>query len=230
MLIFRILARLLSYPDQDLMDNLDEVRELIGKSDELKRATRKQLLGLVDNLQSEGLNRAEADYVAIFDRGSAHSLYLFEHIHGESRFRGMAMVDLAQTYEAAGFIPAEGELPDYLPMFLEYLSCIEAPDARSLLGDALHITEAIGGRLARQESPYAAIFVALKELARPGRRAPEERPPITSNEKNPEDLEALDAIWAEPEAFGTTPTGADACGTCGPGTARPQVQKNGVET
>jgi nitrate reductase delta subunit len=143
----------------------------------------------------------EAEYVALFDRGRATSLHLFEHVHGDSRDRGPAMIDLAQTYEKAGLYLAEGELPDYLPAVLEFVSTQPPPEARAFLSEMAHIFNAIFAALQKHESPYASVLGALLELA--GEKAQAVKLPQEDD---------LDTSWAEPPVF-------DGCST--KGQARP---------
>jgi nitrate reductase delta subunit len=126
-------------------------------------------------------------------------LNLFEHVHGESRARGGAMVSLLETYRAAGFEPATSELPDHLPMLLEFLATQPAATAREILADAAHILEALHTRLERRESPYAVAFAALSALAgaRPDAEALAEL--LEAPDDDPTDLEALDQVWEEAE-------------------------------
>ena len=108
---------------------------------------------------------AEERYVDLFDRGRALSLHLFEHLHGESRDRGEAMVELKQLYERAGFELSARELPDYLPVVLEYLSCRDLAEAREMLADCGHILTTIGRSLVARRSRYAAVLQALIVIA-----------------------------------------------------------------
>ena len=158
---------------------------------------------LLDALESAPALDAEATYVDLFDRGRSTSLHLFEHVHGDSRDRGPAMVDLAQTYEKAGLYLGPGELPDYLPVVLEFASTQPPREARAFLAEIAHILNAIFNALRERQSPYASVLGALIELA--GERA--------SAVKVAAD-EALDAAWEEPPAFG-------GCSTRGQ--ARPDV-------
>lgn len=160
MKIFRILSALLSYPEQELLDALPEIEAALAETP----AAAADLSLLTDFLKENDLIPLQENYVATFDRNPAHSLHLFEHIHGESRDRGQAMVDLLQEYQRAGFEPCEQELPDHVPLFLEFLSLQTAEQAAALLGDAIHVLAAIGARLSRDESPYATIFVVLRSL------------------------------------------------------------------
>ena len=149
---------------------------------------------------------AEAAYVQLFDRGRATSLHLFEHVHGESRERGPALIDLAQTYARAGLHLAPGELPDYLPVVLEFVSTQPPREARAFLGEMAHLLNALFGALQQRATGYASVIGALLELA--GEKAqPVEIPPE----------EPLDATWSEPPAFG----GCASHGQAKPGEPQP---------
>ena len=83
---------------------------------------RQDIATLIDQMAALGELEAQAKYDSLFERGRSLSLWLFEHVHGESRDRGQAMVDLMAQYDMAGFEINAKELPDYLPMYLEFLS------------------------------------------------------------------------------------------------------------
>ena len=160
MSLYRILSALLTYPEQDLVDAQGEIAEALNAYPQAK-----QILHPLTNFMSEhSLLTLQENYVATLDRNPAHSLHLFEHVHGESRDRGQAMVDLLQEYQSHGFEPMKTELPDHVPLFLEYLSLVDPAHAKALLGDAIHVLAAIGKRLARNESPYACVFAVLCTL------------------------------------------------------------------
>ena len=116
----RVLAALLGYPDTGLRSHLAEMRELMLEDRVLSPSRQLEIVALINTLLGADPLLTEAAYVELFDRGRATSLHLFEHVHGDSRDRGPAMIDLGQTYEKAGLILAEGELPDYLPAVLEF--------------------------------------------------------------------------------------------------------------
>ncbi|CAK7064721.1 nitrate reductase molybdenum cofactor assembly chaperone [Saezia sanguinis] len=158
--IYKILSVLLSYPQQDLLDGIEDIRN------ELKKLSlgNTSLNVLLHHLQRTDLIELQEGYVLTFDRTPSHSLHLFEHLHGEDRSRGQAMVDLLQEYQQGGFEPAGNELPDYLPLFLEFLSMCSLDKARELLGDAIHVVAHIGHKLAQAQSPYAGIFTLLQDL------------------------------------------------------------------
>ncbi|WP_321795467.1 nitrate reductase molybdenum cofactor assembly chaperone [Caballeronia sp. J97] len=160
MSLYPILSALLDYPEPALLDALPEIEAALRHWPR----DRARLAPLIASLKRP-LIESQLTYVATFDRNPSHSLHLFEHIHGESRDRGQAMVDLLGEYRSLGFEIESNELPDYVPLFLEVLGAIEPARAQSLLDDAIHVLDAIGGRLLRDQSPYAAVFAALRELA-----------------------------------------------------------------
>lgn len=158
---FRALAALLSYPEPDLLDARPAIDEALAG----RLESPDELSALRRFIDAHSLVELQENYVATFDRNPAHSLHLFEHVHGESRDRGQAMVDLMSEYGRHGLVPDENELPDYVPLFLEFLGELPADEARTMLGEAIHVLAAIGARLARNESPYAAVFTALVALS-----------------------------------------------------------------
>ncbi|WP_353150938.1 nitrate reductase molybdenum cofactor assembly chaperone [Pollutimonas bauzanensis] len=160
MRLYRILSVLLDYPEQDMLDALPDIARALEPWPEAKQL----LLPLLEFLGACELISAQENYVTTFDRNPAHALHLFEHIHGESRDRGQAMVDLLAEYQRSGFEPGGPELPDHVPLFLEFLSLLDKDAAEPLLGEAIHVLMAIGGRLARNGSPYAAAFNVLPSL------------------------------------------------------------------
>ena len=193
----RVLAALLSYPDAQLRRHLPEMRGLLRGESALSEDRLDELDVLIESLRRADPLEAEAGYVELFDRGRATALHLFEHVHGDSRDRGPAMIDLGQTYASAGLFLAEGELPDYLPAVLEFASTRPPHEARAFLGETAHILNAIFGALRSRDSAYASVLGALLELA--GEKAqPVKLPPE----------EPLDESWAEPAAFdGCSPKG-----------------------
>ena len=149
-------------------------------------------------------------YVFLFDRTRSLSLHLFEHVHGEGRDRGQAMVDLRGMYEAAGLEIAANELPDYLPLFLEFLATRPIEEARELLGRTAHIIAAIRERLVKRGSVYAGVFEVLEVLTAATPDAEELETLRQTPDDDPADLQALDRAWAEePVTFG--PGAGSAC-------------------
>jgi nitrate reductase delta subunit len=161
---------------------------------------------LLEELEMLDIYELQERYVMLFDRSRTLSLNLFEHVHGESRDRGGAMVSLLETYRDGGFEPTSSELPDHLPVLLEFLSTRPFGEAQETLADAAHILEAVAARLVRRDSTYAAAFAALLQLA--GTAADQEAVAelLEQPDVDPEDLEALDKVWEESEVlFGPDP-------------------------
>jgi len=199
---YRALAALLSYPGAQLLTHLDELKSVFAVDERLTAADRSALSQLIDGLQAADLMDSEAAYVDTFDRGRAASLNLFEHVHGDSRDRGQAMVDLLAMYERQGLSLSVADLPDFLPVFLEFLSLLDEQGAKEQLQEVQHLVETIGATLTRRQSPYAGAFQALLRLA--GERHPERR--LADREGAPveEDTspDAIDKAWVdEPVTF-----------------------------
>lgn len=200
-LIFSMLSALLDYPDASLVEALAEIRGTLAEHRDFAPVTRQPLLALVDQLASRPLLELQEAYVETFDRGRTISLYLFEHVHGESRERGQAMVDLLAMYEAKGLFLGSGELPDYLPVFLEFLAQESPARARSLLAEIAEINRHIATGLAERGSAYFAAVAALLPLAG---EAPLDRAALVkdSDPEQENDGEALDREWQdEPVSF-----------------------------
>lgn len=195
----RALARLLGYPGAELRGNLTALRDALHSERALSQHRLTDLDALIGSLERAAPLDSEADYVQLFDRGRATSLHLFEHVHGDSRDRGPAMIDLAQTYEKAGLFLAEGELPDFLPVVLEFASTQPPREACAFLGEITHIFNALFAALHQRGSAYAALFAALLELAG-------EKPQPVHVAAD----EAIDATWEEPPVF-------DGCSSKGQG-------------
>ena len=158
---FQALSALLLYPEPDLIAALPQIDAMLG---ELPGA-RDALAPLFAHLRTSALIDIQQEYVATFDRNPSHSLHLFEHIHGESRDRGQAMVDLMEEYKKHGLEMMGNDLPDYVPLFLEFLSTQDQEEAARLLSDAVHVLAHIGRKLAANASPYAPLFGVLEALS-----------------------------------------------------------------
>jgi len=207
MLVFRAFSALLSYPSEEMRQALPEINDVILTAQIVALRERQDLLDLIDELQRDELLAAEERYVDLFDRGRALSLHLFEHLHGESRDRGEAMVELKQIYERAGFELSTRELPDYLPVVLEYLSCRDLAEARAMLADCAHILTTIGRSLVARRSHYAAVLQALIVIAGESRIDVAKVPPVK------ERIETLDRDWIEEPALAGAPGAATPVGT-----------------
>lgn len=193
----RALAWLLGYPDQALREHLPALMDAIDAEAAVPAVRRAELRAFASELTRLDSMDVEARYVETFDRGRATSLHLFEHVHGDSRDRGPAMIDLMQTYEKAGLLLAPEELPDHLCVVLEFASTQPPRLAREFLGEMAHILAAIFSALLQRGSPYAAVVAAVLELA--GQRAQAVAIEVD---------EPMDESWSEPAAF-------DGCSTRG---------------
>jgi nitrate reductase delta subunit len=201
-------SALLNYPSRELVAAIPEIRSVLAEEAVVDPAALEPLLRM---LEEADLYDAQERYVMLFDRTRSLSLHLFEHVHGESRDRGQAMVDLKSVYEAAGFTIEGTELPDFVPLFLEYCSLLPAQEARVVLADPAHVMTVLGERLRKRETPYAVVFEALVALAA-AKPAPEVFEAIVpETEQDPDDLAALDAAWEEEEVRFGPGAGAD-CG------------------
>ena len=193
--LFKAFSALLSYPTEEMRAALPEIAEVVRTSRLVAPRERDALLALIDEIGRGDQLAAEERYVDLFDRGRALSLHLFEHLHGESRDRGSAMVELKQLYGAASYELTASELPDYLPVVLEYLSLRSLAEAREMLADCAHILRSITRSLIGRESRYATVLQALLVIAG-------ESPVDASRVKAMKERhEALDRDWFERPAF-----------------------------
>jgi nitrate reductase delta subunit len=199
MIVLRALGALLTYPSPELLAALAEIRAVVAGSPLLDPVRRERLETLIAELSDSDPLELEQRYVSLFDTGRSTCLWLFEHVHGESRERGQAMVDLRGVYERSGFQLIGNELPDYLPAVLEYLSCRELPEVRDMLADCAHILRKIGERLAAGGSHYAAVFDALLVIAA---QPTFDLPVVAAPEPAlPADMARVDEEWMDVPAF-----------------------------
>jgi nitrate reductase delta subunit len=196
---FKVFSALLSYPTAEMREALGEMAEVINQSSLVAAPERDGLMALIAQLGEGDTLDAEERYCELFDRGRALSLHLFEHLHGESRDRGTAMVELKQLYARAGYELTARELPDYLPVVLEYLSCRDMDEARDMLADCAHILKVIARALIARRSDYAAVLQALLVIAG---EQPLEAAKIPQAKER---LEDLDRRWQEEPAFSGDP-------------------------
>jgi nitrate reductase delta subunit len=196
-LSYRALAVLLSYPTEATRALMRAAAEALGEDARLPPPIRRALGRLAEEIATADLYEAQERYVWLFDRTRSLSLNLYEHVHGESRDRGQAMVALLELYRSKGLELSANELPDHLPVFLEFLSTLPEAEAASLLGEAGHVLSALGERLRKRGSPYRAVFGALAALAADPADAEALAALMNEPDDNPDDLEAMDKLWAE---------------------------------
>lgn len=208
---FKALSALLTYPTAELCAAVGEIRAALEAEGALGEAERAALEPLLGELAGDDLYELQERYILLFDRTRTLSLHLFEHVHGESRDRGQAMVDLQNLYAEGGFEIGGAELPDFVPLFLEYCALRPEAEARALLAEPAHVLTALCERLAKKGSAYAAVFEALVALAAAKPTAEAFEALVDAPEIDPNDLVALDAAWEEEEVrFG--PGAAVDCG------------------
>ena len=189
MQILKVIGLLMEYPDELLWECKEDALALI-------RRDAPMLTDFTHNLLNAPLLDKQAEWCEVFDRGRATSLLLFEHVHAESRDRGQAMVDLMSQYEKAGLELDCRELPDYLPLYLEYLSIVTDDEAREGLQNVAPILALIGGRLKQRGVAHYQLFDALLALA--GTRLSSDSVATqVSGEKRDDSRQALDAVWEE---------------------------------
>ena len=189
------LARLLAYPTDDLRADLPPIEATLAADPVVRVRALGPLRGLIDELRGGDLYDLQERYVGLFDRTRRLSLNMFEHVHGESRDRGQAMIDLAELYERVGLEIAIHELPDYVPLFLEFLATRPLAEARGFVADAASVLSALESRLAERGSSYASVFAAARAIAGTPCEAAEPEP------AGRDDLVALDAAWEEEAVF-----------------------------
>ena len=213
MQILKVISLLLDYPSQAVFDARDELTAAVAATRVISPEQRNAVQVLINELTGRDLMDVQEDYVNLFNRGRHFSLLLFEHVHGESRDRGQAMVDLMAQYENDGFNIGVKELPDYIPLYLEYLSHCDEATARAGLADVEHLLALLTARLEEQKSAYAACFQALLQIAgfEPELSVAEVREQV-SQEVYDNSLEALDALWEEEAVTFMTGDQAASCG------------------
>ena len=198
MQILKVISLLLDYPTEPLLAGRDELDQAISASREISPQQRNALHELLELICENDLMDGQEHYGALFGRGRSLSLLMFEHVHGESRDRGQAMVDLMAQYEAAGFAIGVKELPDYIPLYLEFLATREDLEAREGLADVAHLLTLLAARLDERESAYAGCFRALLQIAgvEPQVALAELRAQVAAEVRD-DSLEALDKLWEE---------------------------------
>ena len=206
---FKVISALLSYPTVELQQAAGALRTALAAERLVIGPVARRLDALIENIATGDLLDLQERYVLLFDRTRSLSLHLFEHVHGESRDRGQAMIDLKDLYEKHGLAIGAAELPDFLPLFLEFLSTQPLDEARELLGQPAHILSALAERLRKRRSPYEAAFGALATLAAQPAKPDAVAGLLDEPDHDPLDLAALDAAWEDaPVTFGP---GTSAC-------------------
>lgn len=210
---FKVLSALLNYPTAEMIEAAPDFLSVLDSERLVPASCRRALDMLIEEIATGDLYDLQERYGLLFDRSKTLALHLFEHVHGESRDRGQAMVDLKAMYEKAGLLIDANELPDYVPLFLEFLSTRPLAEASELLGQTAHILAALAERLGRRQSAYKAVFDALVAIAAEAPRRDIVDELLKAPDSDPMDLVALDAAWEEEEVrFGPGAQGQGVCG------------------
>lgn len=216
MLILKVISRLLDYPSEALFEAADELVAVVNNAPELSPKHRVQLVEFIRTLTARDLYDAQESYDLLFDRGRALSLLLFEHVHGESRDRGQAMVDLMGVYKSKGFEVDSEQLPDYIPLYLEFLSEQEADFIQEWLGDVCHLLAMLSERLKERDCSYSMLFETLIDIS--GYQVDrEEIVETVSKEERDDTVEAIDKEWEDKEIRFDDPVAGGGCPSSGRG-------------
>ena len=197
MISFKALGALIDYPTLELQAAADEIEQALGEERALPTAELEGVCAFIARLRTSDVMDLQEYWIGLFDRSKRLALHLYEHSYGESRDRGQAMVNLALTYRMNGFELNAAEMPDYLPLFLEFLSVVPEVHARRYLTDAIEIIEALRIRLEERDSTYAALLGALVTLASRAADTDQVELILAEEPQDPESLEDLDKEWAE---------------------------------
>lgn len=179
--VLKLLSVLLDYPGEDLRDWLDanekrpgstfEHIQAVDKENLLTNGEHAEIAVFVDHLRRTDFTELEVDYVITFDMTPEHSLHLTHHVFGDNQERGPALIGLSEIYKRFGLKHVENELPDYLPLMLEFASRLPPSEATVFLGDANKMLQTLADNLTRANSPYALLVSIVKELSTPFRMA-----------------------------------------------------------
>jgi nitrate reductase molybdenum cofactor assembly chaperone NarJ/NarW len=221
MKLLNLLSLLLDYPEDNSPALIAELKKTVSLI-HIPEQTQQQLCYFLDHLAKHSLLDLQSDYDGLFERGRALSLHLFEHVHGESRDRGQAMVNLQQQYKAAGLDINAKELPDYLPLYLEFLSTQGEENARIGLEEVAPILALLCCRLEKRESAYAGLFHCLIWLSDSQVDLNELRKQM-EQEKPDNTPEALDKVWEEEVVDFSAEKNASSCGNI---TAHPSTTQS----
>lgn len=196
MKILILLSRLIDYPNDALYQYADEIITLINEDKHLNQQDKAALLAFVNQRFNDSLLDWQADYDGLFERGRSLSLLIYEHIHGESRDRGQAMVNLLEQYKSAGLDIGVRELPDYIPLFLEFASTQGDENAQGWLQDIAPVLALLAVRLEKRECNYSTLFNILLSLSRASIDMQALREQVR-DEKRDDTHKALDKVWEE---------------------------------
>ncbi len=215
----KILGFLLTYPSIHHKHAINECRTFLRQEGLLKKGHLKRIMAVLDTIENQDLLDLQEAYVDLFDRTPSLSLHLFEHVHGDSRERGQAMVDLSELYAEKGLNIGTHETPDYLPMFLEYVSLLDAQHVKENLGSIVNILSALAQRLQNRGSLYAGVLQALIDIPTKTPNAKIVKASIQKDSGRPLHMGEIDEAWKEQFAFENSSQTVGNAGAC------PQAQQ-----
>ncbi|MDQ9090145.1 nitrate reductase molybdenum cofactor assembly chaperone [Pseudoalteromonas haloplanktis] len=195
-MILKLLSRLIDYPCEELHDHKADLLALVASDDKLPEDVKAPLCEFIEQRLSMDLLDWQAEYDGLFERGRSLSLLFFEHVHGESRDRGQAMIDLIEQYKLAGLNIGVRELPDYVPLYLEFVATQPIDAQAGWLQDVAHIMALLTARLQKRENNYQAVFAAVLALSGVEVELAEIHQQI-ADEKRDDTKEAIDKVWEE---------------------------------
>ena len=194
---WKLLSTLLQYPDDELLDALPELALAAAQLPSAQRAPVERFLTYVESTPAAALR---AGYVEAFDFDRRAAMHLTWHTHGDRRQRGIELVRLKRHYAEAGLPLANGELPDYLPVMLEFAG-LRPEDGIALLVGMRPSLELVRAALHDRQSPYAGLLDAVcVVLPKPTARQLEQARQLAL-EGPPAELVGLEPFTA-PEAAG----------------------------
>ncbi|MDP3087063.1 MAG: nitrate reductase molybdenum cofactor assembly chaperone [Methylotenera sp.] len=165
MQIYKLLSALLDYPNQELVEHLPELQNFVVQNQEIDHAEREALQSFLSHLQSMSVTELQEDYVQTFDMTAEHSLHLTHHLFGDDKNRGPALIDLGELYKDYGVEVVTNELPDYLPLVLEFAAYMDDNESTVFLSDAKKVLGVLTENLQKAESPYAALLSIIENRA-----------------------------------------------------------------
>ena len=208
MLILKVISRLLDYPSAQLFESADELVDVVRDDKNLNEENKSGLIEFIMKLTARDLYDAQESYDLLFDRGRALSLLLFEHVHGESRDRGQAMVNLINVYNSKGFDVDSSQLPDYIPLYLEFLSEQNDDFAEEWLGDISHLMTMLSERLIDRDCYYSILFDSLIDISGIEVNRLEVSEAVQKEQRD-DTIEAIDKEWEDKEIKFDDPIGAN---------------------
>ncbi len=209
--ILLVISRLLDYPDESIAESEKEISRIIWQA-EISSPLKDKLQAFLWQQLDRDILDWQSEYDGLFERGRSLGLWLFEHVHGESRDRGQAMVDLMAQYREAGLEISKHELPDYIPLFLEFAATQGKENAKGWLQDVEHILALLKSRLEKRDSGYAVLFETLLDIAGTDLNLEKIRQQVEA-EKRDDTAEALDKEWEEEEVTFGADSLEKSCGT-----------------